>query len=201
MEDLRQTSTSPSPSRSSWSEASATSLRRCLLAGGRQYVSVSLHPPHRCARQRGPCIDAVFDGIMLAARGGKSVRKVRQLGILFGTAQVRHPSAGKGFVANSTRLTPLLAAWAASGAVRKPLGSGFVCFGMVLGSPSTLISVTVSGSETTLYPVLSVVRRAQRIFKAGTSLRVRLRTGTAGSGGNVFLLFLQRTGFFFTGEA
>jgi hypothetical protein len=60
---------------------------------------------------------------------------------------------------------------------------------------STLISVAVSGSATTLYPVLSVVRRAQQIFKVGTSLRVRLRTGTAGSGGDVlFFCFFNGLG-------
>jgi hypothetical protein len=53
---------------------------------------------------------------------------------------------------------------------------------------------TVSGSTTTLCLAIPVVRRAQQIFKVGTSVRVQLRTGTAGSGGNVFFCFFNRLG-------
>jgi hypothetical protein len=101
----------------------------------------STWPLHRCG----------FDGIILAALGGKD-RKVWQLGILFGTAQVRHqrwqrirvPGTGSNPEASWQRL--------------RRFRDG--------PRESTLISVTASGSATTLCPALSVVRRAQRILKS-----------------------------------
>jgi hypothetical protein len=74
------------------------------------------------------------------------------------------------------------------GAVRTPRGSGFV-WDSGWSSGVDIDFGNGIGICNQPYPVLSVVRRAQQIFKVGTSVRVQLRTGTAGSGGNVFFFF------------